>query len=65
MTSKKNPYAGKSAAELTEAEQNLRKELFDIRFQHATRKLANSSEISAKRKEIARVLTAKAQAKAG
>jgi large subunit ribosomal protein L29 len=61
MSAQKNTYADKSQAELTEVEQTLRKELFDLRFQHATRKLPNPSEIKAKRREIARVLTARAR----
>jgi large subunit ribosomal protein L29 len=58
---KNTTFAGKSQAELTELEQKTRKELFDLQFQHATRKLANTSELSAKRKELARILTAKNQ----
>jgi len=56
---KKTTFAGKSQAELAELEQKTRKELFDLQFQHATRKLQNTSELSAKRKELARILTAK------
>ena len=37
------------------------KDLFDLNFQHATRKLANTSELADKRKELARILTAKNQ----
>ena len=61
---KKNSYAGKPEAELATTEAQLRKELFDLNFQHATKNLASSAELSAKRKEIARVLTAKNAAKA-
>jgi ribosomal protein L29 len=61
---KKTTFAGKSQAELAELEQKTRKELFDLQFQHATRKLANTSELSAKRKELARILTAKTAASA-
>jgi large subunit ribosomal protein L29 len=56
---KKTTFAGKSQAELAELEQKTRKELFDLKFQHATGKLANTSELSAKRKELARILTAR------
>jgi ribosomal protein L29 len=59
---KKTTFAGKSQAELAELEQKTRKELFDLQFQHATRKLANTSELSVKRKELARILTAKSAA---
>ena len=61
---KKTTFAGKSQAELADLEQKTRKELFDLQFQHATRKLANTSELSAKRKELARILTAKTAASA-
>lgn len=61
---KKTTFAGKSQAELAEIEQKTRKELFDLQFQHATRKLANTAELSAKRKELARILTAKTAASA-
>jgi ribosomal protein L29 len=61
---KKTTFAGKSQAELADLEQKTRKELFDLQFQHATRKLANTSELSAKRKELARILTAKSAASA-
>lgn len=61
---KKTTFAGKSQAELTELEQKTRKELFDLQFQHATRKLANTSELSEKRKELARILTARTAASA-
>jgi large subunit ribosomal protein L29 len=56
---KKTTFAGKSQAELTELETKARKDLFDLEFQHATRKLANTSELGQKRKELARILTAK------
>jgi large subunit ribosomal protein L29 len=61
---KKTTFAGKSQAELAELEQKTRKELFDLQFQHATRKLANTAELSEKRKELARILTAKNAASA-
>jgi ribosomal protein L29 len=60
---KKTSYAGKTEAELTTTEAQLRKELFDLKFQHATRNLASSAELGDKRKELARVLTAKNAAK--
>jgi large subunit ribosomal protein L29 len=61
---KKTTFAGKSQAELADLEQKTRKELFDLQFQHATRKLANTSELSQKRKELARILTARSAASA-
>jgi len=59
--SKENTFAGKSVAELTELEAATRKELFELKFQHATRPLANPMELKAKKRELARVLTAKNQ----
>ena len=65
----KTSYQGQSATELEATEAALRKELFDLRFQHATRSLASSADVGKKKKELARVLTAKRavrnQAKAG
>ncbi len=60
---KTETFAGKSQAELTELEAKARKDLFDLKFQHATRKLASTAELSAKKKELARILTAKTAAK--
>jgi len=56
---KKTTFAGKSQAELAELETKARKELFDLQFQHATRKITSSAELGQKRKELARILTAK------
>ncbi len=63
MATKKTSYVGKPEAELIETETRIRKELFDLKFQHATRSLASSAEVGAKKKELARVLTAKTSAK--
>lgn len=60
---KKTSYADQSVEQLTQTEATLRKELFDLKFQHATRNLASSAELGGKRKELARVLTAKNAAK--
>lgn len=60
---KKTSFADQSVEQLTQTEATLRKELFDLKFQHATRNLASSAELGAKRKELARVLTAKNAAK--
>ena len=62
---KKISYSGQSATELEATEAKLRKELFDLRFQHATRCLASSAELSKMKRELARVLTAKTAAKSG
>ncbi len=46
-----------SAAELRTKEGELRQELLNLRFQHATRQLENTARINTARREIARVLT--------
>jgi large subunit ribosomal protein L29 len=43
--------------ELIQKEQDLRKELFNLRFQQATGEIENPLRIHAARKDIARVLT--------
>ncbi|MBO0767295.1 MAG: 50S ribosomal protein L29 [Solirubrobacterales bacterium] len=43
--------------ELREHIENARKELFGLRFQHATGELENTAGLSAAKKEIARALT--------
>ena len=43
--------------ELRAKEMELREELFNLRFQHATRQLENTARIPLVKKEIARVLT--------
>ena len=62
---KKTDYAGKSADELTKSEAEMRKALFDLHFQHATRSLGNPMEIRKQKKELARLLTAKNAKKQG
>jgi large subunit ribosomal protein L29 len=47
----------KSLAELREEEKRLRKELVDLRFQHGTRQLMDTSSLERTRKDIARVMT--------
>ena len=47
----------KEDAELELDLQNLRKELFDLRFQSTTEKLANPARISQIRRDIARIRT--------
>ena len=46
-----------SADELLKKEQDMRKELFNLRFQKATGEIENPMRIRALRKDIARVLT--------
>ena len=46
-----------SVDELRAREQELRQELFNLRFQHATRQLENTARLRQVRREIARVLT--------
>lgn len=48
---------GQSADELLRKEQDLRKELFNLRFQKATGEIENPMRIRTLRKDIARVLT--------
>lgn len=47
----------KSDSELMEQERELREELFNLRFQHATGQLENTMAIVRVRKDIARVKT--------
>ena len=46
-----------SSQELAAREAELRQELFNLRFQHATRQLENTARLSQARREMARVLT--------
>ncbi len=46
-----------SEAELQEKLDDSRKELFNLRFQHATAQLENTARIPLVKKDIARVLT--------
>lgn len=47
--------------ELNQKEQDLRKELFNLRFQSVTGEIENPMRIKAVRKNIARVLTIKTE----
>ncbi len=47
--------------ELTKREQDLRKELFNLRFQQATGEIENPMRICAVRKDIAKVLTIRSE----
>lgn len=46
-----------SVEELRAREGELRQELFNLRFQHATRQLENTARLPAVKKEIARIFT--------
>ena len=46
-----------SVLELKKREKDLRKELMDMRFEHAVGKLLNTAAPGNKRKELARLLT--------
>jgi large subunit ribosomal protein L29 len=46
-----------TAEELAQKEQDLRRELFNLRFQQATGEIENPMRIRAIKKEIARMLT--------
>jgi large subunit ribosomal protein L29 len=47
--------------ELNQKEQDMRKELFNLRFQSVTGEIENPMRIQAVRKDIARVLTVKSE----
>lgn len=53
----KEAHKGKSAEELQGAVADLKKELFNLRFQKAAGELTNTSRFRAAKKEIARLLT--------
>ena len=52
---------GMTIEELTQKEQDLRKELFNLRFQQATGEIENPMRIRAVRKDIAKVLTIRSE----
>jgi large subunit ribosomal protein L29 len=54
---KARDFRDKSDSELMEQERELREELFNLRFQHATGQLENTMAIVRVRKDIARVRT--------
>ena len=56
-------YKGKSADELKAQVAELKKELFNLRFQKASGELTNTSRFRAAKKEIARILTQLRQTK--
>ena len=53
----KSNLIGKTKQELQTMVQDARKELFNLRLDNSQRKLKNTSSLSFKRKEIARILT--------
>jgi ribosomal protein L29 len=53
------------AAELASKLAEFRKELFNLRFQHATAQLENTQRIPAVKKDIARILTIQRQRELG
>ena len=54
---KKNQFSEMSAAELNEKVVELKKELFNLRFQHAINQLENPLRIKVVKRDIARIKT--------
>ena len=65
MGSKRNPQAEEIYAmtpeQLQQALEDAHRQLFTLRFQHATRQLANTSELQRVRRQIARLKTIQRQ----
>lgn len=57
MAKEKKAYKGKSAEELQGAVADLKKELFNLRFQKASGELNNTARFREAKREIARILT--------
>lgn len=57
MAKANEAYKGKSAEELQGAVADLKKELFNLRFQKASGELTNTSRFREAKREIARLLT--------
>ena len=55
---KKNTYSDLSAAELNDKVAELKKELFNLRFQLATGQLQDTTAIASTKRDIARAKTA-------
>lgn len=53
----KDAYKGKTTDELTAQVAELKKELFNLRFQKATGELQNTARVREAKREIARILT--------
>lgn len=58
---KPSEFRAMTVEELTRKEQDLRRELFNLRFQQATGEIENPMRIKAVKKDIARVLTIKSE----
>jgi large subunit ribosomal protein L29 len=58
---KPSEFRSMTGEELTNKEQDLRRELFNLRFQQATGEIENPMRIKAVRKDIARILTIKTE----
>jgi len=58
---KPSEFRAMTVDELTQKEQDLRKELFNLRFQQATGEIENPMRIHAVKKDIARALTIKSE----
>ena len=54
---KKNNLLGKNKNELQKMLEDARREFFNLRLDNSQRKLKNTSSLTTKRKEIARILT--------
>jgi large subunit ribosomal protein L29 len=57
VRTKTGEFRDRTIDELRQAEADMRKELFNLRFQQATGEIQNPMRIRAVRKDIARVLT--------
>ncbi len=57
MSAAAEKYREMSVDELRKRESDLRKELFNLRYQHATHQLENTAKIRLVRRDIARVKT--------
>jgi len=58
---KPSEFRGMTVEELTSKEHELRRELFNLRFQKATGEIENPMRIKAVKKGIARILTIKTE----
>ncbi len=58
---KPSEVRGMSIEELAQKEEDLRKELFNLRFQQATGEIQNPKRICTVRKDIARVMTIRSE----
>lgn len=63
MAKQKEALKGKSVEELQGAVADLKKELFNLRFQKASGELTNTSRFREAKREIARILTQLRQTK--